>query len=96
MSGCMLCEPSKTHRKQVLPSIAFLQLCDGLVLRVCPATQLLKDASFLCLPVPLLALLQHSIELLLSLFSCFFNGRDEVLFVGMSEVSRDVCVLESL
>ena len=85
-----------THRKQVLATDALLQLCDSLVLPTYPAAKLLEDASLLCLPVPLLAILQDAVELLLSLLPRFFNGRDEILFVRMAEVPCHVGVLQSL
>lgn len=96
MSGASSEGCSVTHRQQVLSTVALLQLCNRLVVRVYPTTQLFKDASLLRLPVPLLPLLQDAVELLLCLLSRLLDRRDEILFVSMTEVPRDIGVLEGL
>ena len=58
--------------------------------------QLLKDAFFLCFPVPVTSLFQYTRKFILCILSLLFNGRDEVLFVREPEVACDVRVLKWL
>lgn len=74
---------------------AFLEL-EGLVVCTDASANFLKEAFLLCLPVLLTSLFEDSVKLFLGLFSSFLDGRDEVLFVCMTEVARDVRVLEGL
>jgi hypothetical protein len=75
---------------------ALLHLGQRLVVGGGATTEFLEHASFLCLPVLAAADLEEAVKVLLGLPSALLDGGDEVLFVGMAEVARDVGVLEGL
>lgn len=58
--------------------------------------KLFKHTLFTRLPVSPAPVLQDAVKFLLCLSSPFLNGRDQVLFVRMSEVTCDIRVLERL
>lgn len=85
-----------THRKQVLAMRALLEVRHRPILPTYARAELLEDAFLARLPVPPTSVFEYAIELLLRLPSALFNCRNEVLFVCMAEVARDISVLERL
>lgn len=75
---------------------ALLHLSQRLVVTSRTTSELLEHPSLLRLPVLPAAILEELVEILLRLSSTLLNRRYEILFVCMTEVARDVRVLEGL
>ena len=85
-----------THREQIPAMCALLQLRHCPVVPTNPCTKLLKHPLLPPLPFASPTFLQHAVEVLLCLPPTFLNGRNQVLFVSMTQVAGDVGVLECL
>lgn len=59
-------------------------------------SQLFKDALLLGLPIFLTPFLEYTVEVVLCFLSTLFYSRNEVLFVGMTQITRDIGVLKGL
>lgn len=73
-----------------------LHLSQRLVVTGRATPKFLEHPSFLCLPVLPATILEEPIEILLGLSSALLDRGYEILFVCMTEVARDVRVMEGL
>ena len=85
-----------THRQDTLPPKALLQIRQRLIVSHRTSPKLLKHPPLLRVPIASLAILKDPVELLLCLLPRLLYRRDDVLFVCMTQVARDVGVLEGL
>ena len=85
-----------THRQQVLPMCALLELRYRPILPTYTCAQLLKHPLLSCFPISPATVFKHAIELLLRLSSTFLDGGDEILFMSMTEIASNVSILKRL
>ena len=75
---------------------ALLELRNRPVLPANTRTKLLKDAFLTRLPLAPASVFKYTVELFLSLPPALLDGRNQILFVCMTKVPRNIGIVQGL